>query len=170
MKKYIHYIQSGEKTVEGRINSGMFKNIHERDLLRFFYMANPHDDVYCKVLEKRVFRTFKEMLQHYGFKACVPDEHSLEGTVRVYMRIPRYAQKEQQFGVIGFKIELLARPEDATQEINRKSDRGKRSGRDRYPNQSSFPRGNFQRGDSSSSSYRRTHHDSYGPKYKKSKS
>jgi hypothetical protein len=41
MKKYIHYIQSGEKTVEGRINSGMFKNIHERDLLRFFLYGKP---------------------------------------------------------------------------------------------------------------------------------
>lgn len=112
MKKYLYMIRDGRKTVEGRINRGMFAKykIPVGSGLRFFYTQNAQDDVHCTILGVRTFDTFREMLQHYGYEKLVPDVNSLEAAVAAYAKIPGYSQKERDSGVIG--IELRVDPKE----------------------------------------------------------
>jgi len=109
MKKYLLMIRRGQKPVEGRINRGMFsaRGLEPGMGMRFFYQQNPNDDVQCLVEEFKTFSTFRDMLEHYGWKNCVPDARSLDHAVEIYARIPGYASKERESGVIGIKLKVL---------------------------------------------------------------
>jgi ASC-1-like (ASCH) protein len=107
-KQYIKLIQSGQKTIEGRINSGMFKAFREGDRVRFFYTQSPHDDALCLIKKVTRYKSFDEMLRAEGFKKCLPDVYSLDAAVRVYDNIPGYAEKARQFGVLAIEIEKIA--------------------------------------------------------------
>ncbi len=105
-KVYIEQIRRGVKTVEGRINSGMFKNIKEGRLVRFFYLSNQADDVVCRVTKIAAYKSFKEMLEKEGFKKCVNEAASLERAVQIYDGIPNYKEKAAIHGVLGFHLQL----------------------------------------------------------------
>ena len=105
-KMYIEQIRRGVKTVEGRINSGMFKNIKEGRLVRFFYMSNQADDVVCRVTKIAAYKSFKEMLEKEGFKSCVNEAASLERAVQIYDGIPNYKEKAATYGVLGLHLKL----------------------------------------------------------------
>jgi ASC-1-like (ASCH) protein len=109
MKKYLYMIRNGSKPVEGRINRGMFaaRGLQVGMGMRFFYQQNANDDVQCVIKGVKTFRTFREMLEHYGWQKCVPDARGLEDAVQIYARIPGYARKESESGVIGIELEVL---------------------------------------------------------------
>ena len=109
-KMYIHQIRSHQKTVEGRINSGVVKKYRTGDTIRFFYKANPDDDVECRITDIRHFRTFREMLMDSGFKQCVSETRSLDQAERIYLNIPGYAQRAAQHGVVALHLEVMNSP------------------------------------------------------------
>jgi ASC-1-like (ASCH) protein len=111
-KVYIHQIRRGDKTVEGRIFSGQFKNIKVGDHLRFFYMADAHDDVVCEVTAVKTYRTFDHMLTEVGYKRCVNDVYSHDQAVKAYAAIPGYTEKEARFGVVAFHLKVIQRPRE----------------------------------------------------------
>ena len=116
MRKYLLMIRDGYKsregmvmkTVEGRINCGMFAahKIAVGSGMRFFYKQNPNDDVQCTILAVKTFKTFKEMLIHHGYQKLVPDAPNLEAAVQAYVRIPGYTQREQQSGVMSMELRV----------------------------------------------------------------
>lgn len=106
-KKYVNQIQSGRKTVEGRINSGMFRGIQAGTRIRFFYKQNQRDDAVCEVLSVQKYTSFREMLEQEGFQNCLTDVHSLEQAVGEYDRIPGYAQRAAQSGVLAIRVKLI---------------------------------------------------------------
>lgn len=107
MKKYIHQIKSGGKTIEGRVNSGMFLNFKEGDTVRFFYMANTSDDVTCRIVKVAKFSSFTEMLEKEGFRKCLTDVNALEDAIRIYNDIPGYREKASRFGVLALHIKVV---------------------------------------------------------------
>jgi len=107
-KQYIHMIQDGRKTVEGRINSGMFKSYKKDDLVRFFYMQNQQDDVTCKIEDAVPYRSFEEMLENEGVGCCIPGIYKVSEGVRLYHQIPGYEQKAKQHGVVAFKLKVVS--------------------------------------------------------------
>ncbi len=107
--KYIHQIQSGHKTIEGRINSGIVLKYRHGDKIRFFYQQNPADDAVCKIIAIRKYRDFKEMLEREGYQKCLTDVTSFERAVDVYDQIPGYANRAAQNGVAAIQLELLPR-------------------------------------------------------------
>ena len=159
MRKYLHMIRDGYsvrgnkvyKTVEGRINRGMFAahKITPGSGMRFFYMQNAHDDVQCTITGVKTFRTFREMLVHHGYQKLVPDAASLEAAVAAYARIPGYTQKEKESGVISMELRVdgsgpkgpAFRNTPAQQPASRKRRHDERSDYrdDRYPG-SSYPK------------------------------
>jgi len=114
-QKYIHLIQSGEKTVEGRINKGPISNFRIGERIRFYYFRDRFDDAVCDITDIKRFDSFREMLQKVGVKKCIPEAHDLEEAVRIYDSIPGYAQKAAAFGVVAIflRVNELVRQEYA---------------------------------------------------------
>jgi len=102
-KQYIRMIQDGKKTVEGRINSGMFKGYKKDDLVRFY---NQYDDVTCKIEDVVPYKSFEEMLTAEGVGRCIPGIHKVSEGVRAYHQIPGYEKKEKQHGVVAFRLKV----------------------------------------------------------------
>lgn len=104
MKKYFDYIRSGRKTVEGRINSGMFLRIKQGEHIIFF---NQSDKVTCLVTKINSYDSFAEMLTKEGVTSCLPDVTSLGAGIQIYEKIPGYKEKAAQYGVLAIHIKLL---------------------------------------------------------------
>lgn len=107
MKKYIHMIQEGKKTVEGRINSGMFKAYRKGDIVRFFYQQDLQDDVTCEIEDAVPYESFEQMLNAEGVGRCIPGIHSVRDGVRAYHQIPGYEEKAKIHGVVAFRLKVL---------------------------------------------------------------
>jgi len=103
-KQYIHMIQDGRKTVEGRINSGMFRGYKKDDLVRFFCQQA---DVTCKIEDAIPYKSFEEMLEAEGVGSCIPGIHKVSDGVRAYHQIPGYEQKAKQHGVVAFRLRVI---------------------------------------------------------------
>ena len=102
--QYFQQIRSGLKTVEGRIAKEKFCSFREGQILEFI---SEDDSLRTRILELKQFPTFKDLLEHYGLKTCLPDLDCLEAGVKIYHSFPNYKENESKFGVIGIKIELL---------------------------------------------------------------
>lgn len=108
-KTYIHQIRNGSKTIEGRINNGQFfhKKYRTGDKIRFYYQANPGDDVTCKITKIATYNTFKDMLEDIGVSKCLPGVTNLDKGVQIYNDIPGYAEKSNRHGVVAFHLEKV---------------------------------------------------------------
>ncbi len=100
---YLGQIERGEKTVEGRINAGMFFGIQAGSEIRFF---NHRSSVTCSVLQVNRYSSFNALLETEGFKKCIPSARSLEDAKQIYDRIPGYAQRAAQSGVLAIQIQV----------------------------------------------------------------
>jgi ASC-1-like (ASCH) protein len=105
-KKYIYQIRNGQKTVEGRINTGVFSYCKVGDRMRFFYFQDSKDDVVCYITRINKYDSFRDMLSHEGYEKCVFEATSLEDAVRIYDAIPSYTEKAKQFGVVALQLSL----------------------------------------------------------------
>ncbi len=100
-------IQSGEKTIEARIRSGMFLRMHQGDRIRFFYPQNQRDDVVCRIKKINAYGSFPQMLEAEGFKLICPDCNSLQQAIDLCHSIPDYKQRAERNGVIAIHLEKL---------------------------------------------------------------
>ena len=100
-QKYLQLILSGAKTVEGRIDAGMFANVRGGSKMLLFWGGTA---AMCDVVEVTRHRSFGEMLEHHGFKACIPDARTLQEAVAIYNRIPGYRERAEKSGVLGIVL------------------------------------------------------------------
>jgi ASC-1-like (ASCH) protein len=105
-KKYLNLIKDGKKTIEGRINSGMFRSMKVGNEVCFFC---GHETVYCKITKIERFQSFDEMLQDDNFKAYIPDAKTRVDAVRVYDNIPSFTERARVSGVLAIYIEKVAK-------------------------------------------------------------
>lgn len=103
-KIYIDQIRSGKKTVEGRIDKGMFQQFREGDRVRFFA---GQEEVICKIIKITKYKSFPDMLKEEGFKACLPESPTFEQACREYDVIPNYTSMSKEHGVLGIKIQKI---------------------------------------------------------------
>jgi ASC-1-like (ASCH) protein len=104
-QQYLNFILQGSKTIEGRVNTGMPAYTRVNDYFLFF---NHDSTCMTQIMEKKSFPTFKEMLQHYTIKSCLPDfKGDLDAAEKLYRSFPGYAEKEARHGVVGMKLRLL---------------------------------------------------------------
>lgn len=106
-KIYIHQIQSGKKTIEGRINSGIVLRYRPGDTIRFFYGQDPKDDAICKITKIEKYSSFEAMLRTEGYKKCLADVISIDEAVRIYDAIPGYAERAKKSGVVALHLQLI---------------------------------------------------------------
>ena len=107
MKKYMLMIKDGSKTVEGRINAGLFRGVRQGDTIRFFCKARPNDGVTVRVEEIRPYTSFGDMLRGSGLQACLPDVRSLAEGIKIYDSIPGYKERAAKSGVLALHLKVL---------------------------------------------------------------
>lgn len=113
---YVDLIQKGRKTVEGRINAGMFLHVRVGDRFRFFNQAA---EVFCRVTDVKRYPSFDEMLTKEGHKQCIPESNSLKEAADIYNRIPGYAERARQSGVLALHLAVEPKPEGGIPTLKR---------------------------------------------------
>lgn len=108
-RKYIELIKSGEKTTEGRINSGGLKRLNEGDLVKFFDGKEPEFNVLCEITGIGRYKGFREMLEKEGFTTMIPDAKSINEAVNIYNRIPSYPERANRNGVLALRIKVVSK-------------------------------------------------------------
>jgi ASC-1-like (ASCH) protein len=107
-KIYVDMIKRGTKTIEGRINSGMFSNLREGQLARFFYSGRDSGEVTCEITKVNKYRSFEEMLTTEGYQPCLPDARSLQDAITTYDRIPTFTERARRSGVVAIHLKKIS--------------------------------------------------------------
>ncbi|HPT66374.1 MAG TPA: ASCH domain-containing protein [Candidatus Woesebacteria bacterium] len=106
-RKYLQQIISGEKTTEGRINSGPFKNVQEGDKIKFFNDGGRYISALCEIRGVQKYPGFQEMLEGEGYQTMIPDAVSLREAVSVYNGIPTYPERAREKGVVALRLKVI---------------------------------------------------------------
>lgn len=94
---YFSQILVGTKTVEGRLNKGKFFELEVGDILKI------NNLVEYTVLEKNIYPSFREMIEHESLKNVIPDKTTVEEALEIYHKF--YSEiDELQYGVVAIKI------------------------------------------------------------------
>ena len=99
-------ISLGIKTIEGRKNKGIFKELKIGDVVEWFNNDFNDREVKTKIIDKRVYKTFKEYLEKEGIEKTVPGQLSLEQGLNVYYKY--YTEESvKDCGVVAIELELV---------------------------------------------------------------
>ena len=105
-------LKSGKKTVEGRLNKGIFEKLEVGDIVVWFTMdkeTREKIEFSSEIVDKIKYNTFEKMLETEGLENVLPNHNgikTIEDGVNVYRRW--YSEDmEKKFGVIAIKIKLL---------------------------------------------------------------
>ncbi|MCX6811142.1 MAG: ASCH domain-containing protein [Candidatus Berkelbacteria bacterium] len=98
---YYSMVINGLKTVEGRLNKGKFAEIEIGDVL----MMLPGGKKF-RVIGKRKYKTFKEMLKSEGIKNILPDQDNVEDAIKIYRRFYKKSE-EKKFGALAIRIKRI---------------------------------------------------------------
>ena len=102
-RPFFEAVQSGAKTVEGRIAKHKFLSIQAGDVIEF---QCGEEVVDVEVQRVEHFSTFEEMLQAHGVERVLPGCTVEEG-IALYHSFPGYQSEEQSKGVLGFTIKRV---------------------------------------------------------------
>ncbi len=95
---YYSFILNGKKTIEGRLNKGKFASINIGDSIEL-----KPEKIRFLIVEKKIYKNFKEMMKIEGVKNVIPDKNSLDEAVNVYYKF--YTKEDEQtFGVVAIRI------------------------------------------------------------------
>jgi len=99
-------ITLGLKTVEGRKNKGVFKEMQIGDIVEWQNKDFKMRSVKTRITGKAVYKTFEEYLIKEGLQKCLPGIPSIEHGLSVYFK---YFTKEEEaeFGVVAIRLEVL---------------------------------------------------------------
>jgi ASC-1-like (ASCH) protein len=98
---YHSMVINGLKTVEGRLNKGKFAEIEIGDVL----MMRPENKRF-RVVGKRRYKTFKEMLEAEGIKNVLPDKNNIEEATKVYKNFYKESE-ENRYGALAIRIKRM---------------------------------------------------------------
>ena len=99
-------IKLGLKTVEGRKNKGLFKEMKIGDIIEWnnedFYKRS----IKTEIVYKKIYKTFPEYLKSEGLKNCLPGVDNIKEGVSIYYK---YYTKEDEakYGVVAIKLKLI---------------------------------------------------------------
>lgn len=94
-------IKLGIKTLEGRLDYGIFKNIQPMDLIS---VVGRSDDLVIRVTEVYRFNSFADALASLPYFDAVPDATNATDAIRKYRAIYN-SEKEKRLGVLFLKLE-----------------------------------------------------------------
>jgi ASC-1-like (ASCH) protein len=96
----------GIKTIDGRKNSGRFKDIKIGDIIKWENNDFMYRIVLTRVERISKYKTFKEYLEQDGLEQSLPGISDIEYGLSVYYK---YFTKEdeEKFGVVAIKIKIV---------------------------------------------------------------
>ena len=98
---YLSFILNGQKTVEGRLNKGKFKDLKVGDRLSI----GPDETLFI-IKQINCYDSFRDMIIGEGVKNVIPDKNIVEDAEAVYYKFYTKEQ-EKEFGVLAVAIEAL---------------------------------------------------------------
>lgn len=98
---YLSFILNGQKTIEGRLNKGKFKDLKNGDIL----VIGPEEKKFV-INNLTIYKSFREMLEKEGIKNVIPDKNTLNEAESVYYNFYTKEQ-EKEFGIIAIKIKYI---------------------------------------------------------------
>lgn len=104
---YVKQIKDGSKSVEVRINAGMFRNLQVGQPIRFFCGGWQKNEVNCKIAKINTYGSFEETLEKEGYKKCLPEARSLQDAIRTYHAIPSFTERAEKSGVVAIHLERV---------------------------------------------------------------
>jgi|GEM_PF-2460267 len=118
---YYSQVLSKVKTIEGRINSGQFKEIRVGQKITFCNQnsRSSQKEAKCEVIGKRIYKSFDEMLKIEGLNKCLPNAKTLDEGICIYNSLPGFKERAQRSGVVALEIALI---EDKKIEIKEPKD------------------------------------------------
>ena len=128
--KYLGLIAAGQKTMEGRLCTSLWRNMHVGQTVTFFDRKSAQS-VDVEVENIYQHPDFEDMLRSHGVQQFLPDrrQDDVWGAVSVYHSFPDYQQRVKDLGAcaIGFKLKTTETPEGEEDKTTKK--RSKRSKR-----------------------------------------
>jgi ASC-1-like (ASCH) protein len=99
-------IKNGQKSVEGRLNIGDFKEMKPGDIV---FWKNKGNEIKTKIIKKNIYPTFQNMLEVEGLGNVLPGKTSIDDGVRVYLKPTGFYDKidEHKFGIAAIILEVL---------------------------------------------------------------
>lgn len=98
---YLSFVLNGQKTVEGRLNKGKFKELKVGDKL----LIGPDEKLFI-VKQMNYYDGFRNMIISEGINNVIPDKNNIEDAEAVYYKFYTKEQ-EKEFGVVAIKIEVI---------------------------------------------------------------
>jgi ASC-1-like (ASCH) protein len=98
---YLSFILNEQKTIEGRLNKGKFKDLKIGDIL----LIGPEKKRFL-IERTTVYKTFREMIEKEGIENVIPDKDNIDDAESVYYKFYTKEQ-EKEFGVLAIKIKVI---------------------------------------------------------------
>ena len=99
-------IKLGLKTVEGRKNKRIFKEMRVNDIIEWTNNNFAPRKILTRITQKIEYDTFREYLESEGLNKCLPGMTNIEDGLSVYFKY--YTKEdEKQYGVIAIRMELI---------------------------------------------------------------
>ena len=97
---WFSYIKEGKKTIEGRINKGLFRQLQPGKNVIF---TNGYNQVKVKIIGKNEYSSFEEMLKKESLGSVLPNIKSIQEGVNIYRQYFT-EDVEKQYGVVALKL------------------------------------------------------------------
>ncbi len=99
-------ISLGLKTVEGRKNKGVFKDMKIGDIIKWTNDNFFSRSVQTEIIGKNEYPTFQEYLESEGIEKCLPGINDIDNGLSVYYKY--YTKEdEQKYGVVAIQLKKL---------------------------------------------------------------
>ena len=99
-------IKLGLKTIEGRKNKGIFKDMKIGEIIEWTNNEFTTRCVLTKIIKKTKYNTFKEYLETEGLDKCLPGIDNIKDGLSIYFKY--FTEKdEKEFGVLALELELI---------------------------------------------------------------
>ena len=105
---YYEYVKNGTKIYELRVYDDKRKSIKINDLWQFS-SNNNNESFITKVVNIKVYKSFREAIQDTGLEQLLPQITDLEEGIKIYESFDNnnYKINAQIYGVIRFQLEVL---------------------------------------------------------------
>ena len=104
IKEYpLNKIISGDKTIECRLNKGLFKNIIINEMIM---LSSKNKQCKVKIINIERFNNFNDLFYHNDIKNVLPGINTIDRGIEHYNKL--YSSKKiLNFGVLALHIELI---------------------------------------------------------------
>ena len=102
-EKWFYLIQSGKKTVEGRLNRGVYKELKQGNYIRFVCNGGATCD--ATIVDIRHYKSFEEYLVNETLNNTLPSVETFEQGLAIYHQF--YTREDvAKFGVLAIEIKI----------------------------------------------------------------